>query len=481
MRKIKRFMILALAIVLLCGAALPAHAYGLFGGGKKPKPGERVEITAPDRSSEGLVFDHWEANTDKVVFNDPYSPNTWFIVPDGVKDIDINPMFRGVTPVPTIVPTPVPTPEPTAKPDPVMKSDAPDNPYKDDVDFTVLGNSALKRSAVCSIEFVNSLNEAGSDAWDVSEAGDRSVLAWTRNEGSGKRLIIGGEGGVKAPKNSRFLFAKYTNLENIDFNSCFLTGETTDMYGLFMGCEKLHNLDLQGLDTRNVTRMSNMFQRCSGLTGLNLHGLNTENVENMSEMFDGCSGLYNLDLSDLDTHSVDTMGGMFSGCSGLSSLDVSSFDTRNVTYMGAMFSGCSNLRSLNIRGLDTRNVTSMYGMFSGCSSLSSIDVSSFDTRNVTAMSSMFYHCDSLTSLDVSRFDTRNVTDMTFMFYRCMSLSSLDVSSFDMRNVTRMGGMFRDCSNLTSVNLGSFDMRSVTDTDLSDAFFGCYKLDVSRIR
>ena len=111
MRKIKGFMTLVLAIVLLCGTALPAHAYGgLFGGGKKPKPGDRVEVSADDRSSEGLVFDHWEANTDKVVFNDPYSPNTWFIVPDGVKDIDINPVFRGVTPVPTVEPTPKPTP-----------------------------------------------------------------------------------------------------------------------------------------------------------------------------------------------------------------------------------------------------------------------------------------------------------------------------------------------------------------------------------
>lgn len=94
MCSIKRYVALALAVALLCGAALPAHAYALFGSGKKYKPGEKVEISAPDRSREGLKFDHWEANTDKVVFNDPYSSNTWFIVPDSVTSIDVIPRFR---------------------------------------------------------------------------------------------------------------------------------------------------------------------------------------------------------------------------------------------------------------------------------------------------------------------------------------------------------------------------------------------------
>ena len=310
MRKIKRYVTLALTIVLLCGAALPAHAYGglfggLFGGGKKPKPGERVEISADDRSAEGLVFDHWEANVPGVVFDDPKAPTTWFIMPQGVQASELGAKY--------------------VKPKPVMMSDHPEGIFDEGANPVVLGHNALKRSDVRAIEFVNSLDGAGADAWDVSEARDGSVLAWTEKDSSGKKLYIGGQGGVTAPEDAYCLFVKYKNLKNINFNGCFFTGETTRMICMFSDCSSLTYLNLNGFDTSNVTDMFGMFSNCSSLTSLDVSGFDTRNVTDMGYMFSYCSSLFSLDVSGFDMRSVREKDSMFYGCDKLTGVDLSRF------------------------------------------------------------------------------------------------------------------------------------------------------------
>ena len=89
---------------------------------------------------------------------------------------------------------------------------------------------------------------------------------------------------------------------------------------MFSGRSNLQKIDLEMLDTQNVTSMCIMFYNCSGLTSLDLSSLNTQNVTDMYEMFRYCSGLTSLDLMSLDTQKVMNMSGMFSGCSGLISL-----------------------------------------------------------------------------------------------------------------------------------------------------------------
>ena len=225
----------------------------------------------------------------------------------------------------------------------------------------------------------NIVPATATESWDISEAGDGSVMAYVEDDGSGNstyKLTIGGKGGI-------------------------IANESMTVY--FLGFDKMTSIDLSALDTSEVT--------------------------NMDGMFIGCGGLTNLDVSNFDTSNVTSMIRMFTECSGLTSLDVSNFDTSKVTRMDSMFHNCSSLTSLDVSSFNTSNVTNMSNMFNFCESLTSLDVSNFDTSKVTRMDSMFHNCISLTSLDVSNFNTSNVTNMEDMFCYCPAWDTVDHKKF----------------------------------------------------
>ena len=242
------------------------------------------------------------------------------------------------------------------------------------------------RSKITSIITKNDniVPATATESWDISEAGDGSVMAYVEDDGTGNstyKLTIGGKGGIIANES---------------------------MISYFSGFEEMTSIDLSALDTSEVTDMSYMFSECNGLTSL--------------------------DVSKFDTSQVTTMTWMFAECSSLTSLDVSKFDTSKVTNMSYMFYNCRSLTSLDVSKLDTSQVTNMSGMFEGCESLTSLDVSNFDTSQVIDMSWMFGNCSGLTSLDVSSFDTSQVTDMDSMFCNCPAWNEVDKTKFADANV-----------------------------------------------
>ena len=191
----------------------------------------------------------------------------------------------------------------------------------------------IQRKDVVAITFLNSLETAPEDAWDLSQAGDASVLGWINwTSGYYCNLYIAANGSVIAPQNCSKLFANYSSLETINFNSCF--------------------------DTSRVTDMSYMFYSCSSLTGLDLSSFKTPRVTDMNHMFSLCVNLTNLNVGSFDTSKVTNMRGMFYTCSNLPDLDLSSFDTSNVTNMSLMFNNCRSLSTLNCGRFDTSKVTS---------------------------------------------------------------------------------------------------------------------------
>ena len=291
------------------------------------------------------------------------------------------------------------------------------------------GQTAYKRGDVKTVTFRGSLEGVPADAQDVSQARDRSVLAWMEDG----NLTVAAEGKIAPNPNVSYMFSIFENVTAIDFGGCF--------------------------DTSNVTNMGQMFYRCGNLAILDLSGFDTANVTNMGEMFCGCSSLTELDVSGFDTTNVYNMGWMFANCGSLTELDVSGFDTANVAYMGGMFCGCSSLTVLDVSGLDTANVAYMGEMFRDCSSLTGLDVSGFDTANVTNMGEMFRSCSSLTALDVSGFDTANVANMNSMFFGCSSLKSLDLSSWNANRVSDIFDMFKGCDQLTDLKCSDTRIQS----------------------
>ena len=253
------------------------------------------------------------------------------------------------------------------------------------------GQERYMRGDVKTVTFQSSLQNASSNSWDVSEAGDRSVLAWMDNGD----LYVATDGAIAPNSSAVWLFQDFVNLKTIDFGNCFVTSNVTDMYGMFQNCTSLTSLDLSDFDTSNVTDMSGMFMDCASLNSLDLTSFDTSNATDMDSMFDGCSSLTRLDLSGFDTSCVTDMDSMFCRCESLTSLNLTGFDTSAVTTMGFMFQECSSLTSLDLSSFDTSNVTYMSWMFSWCSSLTSLNLNRFDASAVTEMNSMFYGCDNL--------------------------------------------------------------------------------------
>ena len=188
----------------------------------------------------------------------------------------------------------------------------------------------------------NIVPATATESWDISEAGDGSVMAYVEDDGSGNstyKLTIGGKGGIIANESMIGYFFGFYKMTSIDL-SALDTSEVTDMRNMFQYNESLTNLDLSNFDTSQVTNMSSMFYYCRSLTSLDVSRFDTSNVVDMRVMFYECSKLTSLDVSNFDTLQVTDMGGMFGGCSGLTSLDVSNFDISNVTNMAFMFCDC---------------------------------------------------------------------------------------------------------------------------------------------
>ncbi|MBQ2954926.1 MAG: BspA family leucine-rich repeat surface protein [Clostridia bacterium] len=387
----------------------------------------------------------------------------------------------------------------------ILRSDAMTKEERENKTGRVLG-SDIPRSQIATVTFVDSLSGMASGAWDVSAAGDGSVMAWVKPNGGLYDLYIGADGTVLAgPDTCRQLFKDYTSVKSIRFDGAFDTSGAENMQMMFAYCSLLTEVDLSGLNTSKVRNMESMFYDCQQVKELHVTGFDTSSVEtmrtmfyncaalkqldvsrfetgrvtDMAYMFRGCALMKELDVSGFDTSSAETMQEMFYECSALDELDVSGFDTGKVTNMAHMFYRCGELDELDVSGFDTADVTTMKAMFCECSDLKKLDVSGFNTSSAENMNSMFYNCGALDELDVSGFDTGKVTDMSFLFYGCTELDELDVSGFDTADVTTMKAMFYECSDLKKLDVSRFDTGKVTD--MSFMFYGCTglkALDVS---
>ena len=457
---------------------------------------DTVSISTEEPSCVGYEFKGWEiTNKDVIRVNDDHfiMPGEDVVIRAKWSKVEVAKSMDGVV---------------NTMGDPIMKR------YTS-ITTTDYHNRKYK-SKVTSIVTKDDLEipSTAIEYWDVSEAGDGSVIAYIEDDESGNetyKVTIGGQGGVIANPDSSYLFYGFTNLENI--NLTYLdTSRVTDMSYMFYNCESLIGLDLSNFDTSKVMNMSYMFYHCESLTSLYVGNFDTSKVTDMSYMF-SYTGLSFLDVSNFDTSNVVNMAHMFGIIAINTSLNyteiigLENFDTSNVEDMSWMFAGCYKLRNIDVSNFDTSNVINMSSMFRKCSALTEIDVSNFDTSNVTDvsgmfagyyyndsmdnlkkiifgkkwitskvtnMSSMFEGCSGLTELDiVSTFNTSNVTSMNSMFEGCSGLTDLDVSNFDTSNVTGMRSMFDGCGGLTLLNVSNFDTTKVVS--MSSMFHNCISL------
>ena len=232
----------------------------------------------------------------------------------------------------------------------------------------------IKREEIRNIAFLDNIGRGMDNAWDVSAAGNRSVLAWVEQEDT---LYIAGKGGVKANKNCAGMFQNCENLRAIRFGENFDTSDAEDMKAMFYNCRNLTKLDITDFNTSNVTNMRNMFWNCKSLERLELAGFDTSQVVEMYGMFENCAALEELDVSGFDTSNVENIAYMFNGCRNLTDLNVKGFNLSKVKDMAYMFYNCEKLEKLYLTGFGVYRGTNKKNMFWNCRSLKEVETSSF--------------------------------------------------------------------------------------------------------
>ena len=235
----------------------------------------------------------------------------------------------------------------------------------------------------------------------------------------------------------------------IDLSS-FDTRNVTTLSTMFAG-SKVTNLDLSHFDVRKVTSFSTLFSG-SATTNIDISGWDFASTNSISGLFSGVPNLETINLQNVNTSNITNMGGMFSGSAKIKSLDLSDFDVSNVTTF-SLFGGNTALKSVDISGWKFESTQSLSNFFSaGLSGLESVNLKDVDTSNITDMSSMFAYTTSLKKLNLESFDTSNVTNMNNMFRNMSVVKTISVSdSFVVDNVTTSTNMFTLSPILTGGN------------------------------
>lgn len=217
----------------------------------------------------------------------------------------------------------------TEKPPAVLMPDPVSVVSEEAENFPVFG-SDFTRGQIAMITFLADPSKAPDSAWDVSEARDGSVMAWTLKTRPPFDLYIAADNAVFAPENSSGLFCGYSALQRIRFQIPFDTSRAVNMSAMFDSCVSLDELDVSAFDTSHVTDMESMFRHCDALRTLDVSGFDTSHVTDMRSMFRRCAALKALDVSGFDMSNVTDVRWMFADCSGLERLDRNGFDFESV-------------------------------------------------------------------------------------------------------------------------------------------------------
>ena len=104
------------------------------------------------------------------------------------------------------------------------------------------------------------------------------------------------------------------------FNAKIYQPTGTSMASYFSGHNKIIELNIDCLDTSNVTNMRYMFYTCTNLVKVNASNFNTSNVTNMQAMFRECQKLPILDLKNFDCTNVTNVDLLFGNCKELKTI-----------------------------------------------------------------------------------------------------------------------------------------------------------------
>lgn len=181
--------------------------------------------------------------------------------------------------------------------------------------FTGDAKELLLRDLNKRIIFTDAPSPEGNRLVDVSDAQDRSILAWNQTIGGELCLVVStcekGKG-IALNEVSNYAFSGFYGLESIEWNNVVSTKNVVTMRRMFEASKALNSIDLSRFDVRNVKYMSGLLADCPRLTDIKWFPLEqTSKVEDVSCMFSHCHDLRSVKLSGFNTSSLKSCMGMF--------------------------------------------------------------------------------------------------------------------------------------------------------------------------
>lgn len=229
--------------------------------------------------------------------------------------------------------------------------------------------------------------------WDTTNVTDMSYMfayTWafdqplTNNEAAGKKWD------TSNVTNMEYMFQKAEKFQNragTTWDLSLNTSKVTNMKGMFERAS-IFNLNLDHLDTKNVTDMSYMFSGSIFNNGVATNSgvapirWDTGKVTDMSYMF--AEANYNQHFYS-SMKNVTTTRGMFKNNTWLKGADFSGLrQVNSITDMSYMYAGATNFKSTTDRAPNyyTNNVKRFDNMFNGAVSFSQ-DLSGWNTSSMT--------------------------------------------------------------------------------------------------
>ena len=283
----------------------------------------------------------------------------------------------------------------------------------------------ILKSNVESVNFTTS-NVVPSDAkgsWDVSNEQNGSIMAWYYDTDGDNlaEITVGQTGGVKANPDSACLFCFLTNATTVNVNNLD-TSEVTNMYEFFYNMWSIKELDLSSLNTSKVTNMYDMFGSDPKLEKITFgSNFDTSNVTTMAYMFLSNTSLKELDLSMFDTSKVTSYEWMFIGNNSLTTIYVSDkWNNSAIKNSDMMFTDCTSIVGSSGTTYDENNVdvnmaNYQYGYFTYKETENS--------KVVPASSSFNGH--GVVSGKLTKLDNNGNGEITFYWYDPSSVNTTD--------------------------------------------------------
>ena len=184
-------------------------------------------------------------------------------------------------------------------------------------------NSSTPDYSITGIEF--SPNVKG-DAIDISEDGDKSVLAYIDNN----IIYYVSDDDIYLNSDCSYMFDKFINLKKVDL-TVFNFSKVRKTNFMFGNCKYLNFLDMDNDTEIKLNEMIGMFFDCESIKELNLTMLNTKNVKSFNSLFYNCKNLQNIIINP------------------------SIFKTNNVTNYNKMYYNCLSLKTnYNLKAIEIK-------------------------------------------------------------------------------------------------------------------------------